>query len=90
MSEGRLTAEEFDVMKSHATIGADAINKAMVQALGLMGQVYGLVGILVGIESADERDLAEHFDLAQGFFWSQPLGIEQLGSASAVSEATAL
>lgn len=33
LKPGRLTAEEFDVMKSHATIGADAINKAMVQAI---------------------------------------------------------
>lgn len=65
-------------------------NKAMVQALGLMGQVYGLVGILVGIESAEERELADHFDLAQGFFWSQPVDIEQLGTAAAVNEATAI
>jgi putative two-component system response regulator len=33
LKPGRLTAEEFEIMKGHPTIGADAIDKAMVQAL---------------------------------------------------------
>ena len=32
LKPGRLTAEEFDIMKTHARIGADAIAKAMQQA----------------------------------------------------------
>ena len=33
LKPGRLTPEEFEIMKSHAMIGADAINKAMAQAI---------------------------------------------------------
>jgi putative two-component system response regulator len=33
LKPGRLTAEEYETMKAHPTIGADAINKAMEQAL---------------------------------------------------------
>jgi putative two-component system response regulator len=33
LKPGRLTAEEFEIMKTHTTIGADAITKAMEQAL---------------------------------------------------------
>lgn len=33
LKPGRLTAEEFEIMKTHTTIGADAITKAMAQAL---------------------------------------------------------
>ena len=33
LKPGRLTAEEFEIMKTHTTIGADAIHKAMEQAL---------------------------------------------------------
>ncbi len=33
LKPGRLTVEEFEIMKSHPGIGADAINKAMAQAL---------------------------------------------------------
>jgi putative two-component system response regulator len=33
LKPGRLTAEEFEIMKTHTTIGADAINKAMEQSL---------------------------------------------------------
>jgi putative two-component system response regulator len=32
LKPGRLTAEEFEIMKTHTTIGADAITKAMEQA----------------------------------------------------------
>ncbi len=32
LKPGRLTAEEFEIMKTHASIGADAITKAMQQA----------------------------------------------------------
>ena len=34
LKPGKLTTEEFEVMKTHARIGADAINKAMEQAIG--------------------------------------------------------
>ena len=37
LKPGRLTAEEFEIMKGHATIGADAIDKAMVQAAASAG-----------------------------------------------------
>ena len=33
LKPGRLMPEEFEIMKSHAMIGADAINKAMAQAI---------------------------------------------------------
>lgn len=33
LKPGRLTPEEFEIMKTHTTIGADAITKAMEQAL---------------------------------------------------------
>jgi putative two-component system response regulator len=33
LKPGRLTVEEFEIMKTHTTIGADAITKAMEQAL---------------------------------------------------------
>ena len=33
LKPGRLTAEEFEIMKTHTTIGAEAISKAMEQAL---------------------------------------------------------
>ena len=33
LKPGRLTGEEFDIMKAHPTIGADAIEKAMNQAM---------------------------------------------------------
>ena len=33
LKPGRLSAEEFEVMKTHTTIGADAITKAMQQSL---------------------------------------------------------
>ena len=33
LKPGRLTAEEFEIMKTHAAIGADAISKAMQDAL---------------------------------------------------------
>ena len=33
LKPGKLTAEEFQIMKKHPVIGADAINKAMAQAL---------------------------------------------------------
>jgi putative two-component system response regulator len=33
LKPGRLTAEEFDIMKAHPVIGADAIEKAMNQAM---------------------------------------------------------
>ena len=33
LKPGRFTAEEFEIMKTHTTIGADAITKAMAQAL---------------------------------------------------------
>lgn len=33
LKPGRLTVEEFEIMKAHPTIGADAIEKAMTQAL---------------------------------------------------------
>lgn len=39
LKPGRLTPEEFEIMKSHAMIGADAINKAMEQAIAACADV---------------------------------------------------
>ncbi|WP_374267389.1 two-component system response regulator [Zoogloea sp.] len=50
LKPGRLTPEEFETMKSHATIGADAIAKAMQQAIASAGP-----------EAAEQAARAFHF-----------------------------
>lgn len=37
LKPGKLTADEFETMKQHATIGADAIGKAMAQSVASVG-----------------------------------------------------
>ena len=44
LKRGRLTADEFEIMKAHPAIGADAIDKAMEQALESADEAVGSPG----------------------------------------------
>ena len=59
---GRLTPEEFEIMKTHPTIGSDAINRAMEQALaGVDDDVAELAGGAFGfLQVANEISLGHH------------------------------
>lgn len=62
LKPGRLTVEEFEIMKSHPTIGAEAINKAMAQALaGTDGETAELAsGAFAFLHIAREISLGHH------------------------------
>ncbi len=59
---GKLTAEEFETMKTHARIGADAINKAMQQAIAGADDnaAEQAVGAFAFMKAATEISLCHH------------------------------
>ena len=62
LKPGKLTAEEFEIMKTHAQIGADAINKAMEQALAGADDnaAEQAVGAFAFMQVATEISLSHH------------------------------
>ena len=62
LKPGRLTPEEFSIMKSHPVIGADAITKAMEQALSGVapGGAEQATGAFRFLEIAREISLGHH------------------------------
>ncbi|WP_295384876.1 two-component system response regulator [uncultured Thiodictyon sp.] len=62
LKPGRLTAEEFAIMKLHPTIGANAIDKAMHQALAAADDAAAeqAVGAFAFLEVAREISLNHH------------------------------
>lgn len=64
LKPGRLTPEEFSIMKSHPVIGADAITKAMEQALSGVapGGAEQATGAFRFLEIAREISLGHHED----------------------------
>jgi putative two-component system response regulator len=62
LKPGKLTAEEFEIMKTHAQIGADAINKAMEQALAGADDnaAEQAVGAFAFMQVATEISLGHH------------------------------
>ena len=62
LKPAKLTAEEFEIMKTHARIGADAINKAMEQALAGADDnaAEQAVGAFAFMQVATEISLSHH------------------------------
>lgn len=62
LKPGRLTAEEFTIMKTHPVIGAEAITKAMDQAMRSLGNQGGEypAGAFAFLEVAREISLGHH------------------------------
>ncbi|OGT57922.1 MAG: two-component system response regulator [Gammaproteobacteria bacterium RIFCSPHIGHO2_12_FULL_63_22] len=62
LKPGRLTPEEFEVMKTHAAIGADAISKAMQDALAAadVGMAAQASGAFAFLQVAREIALSHH------------------------------
>ena len=62
LKPGKLTVEEFDIMKKHPVIGADAINKAMEQALtgADAAMVEQAAGAFAFLRVAQEISLGHH------------------------------
>jgi putative two-component system response regulator len=62
LKPGRLTPEEFDVMKTHATIGANAIERAIAQALAGVaeGEAEQARGAVAFMRVAHEIALGHH------------------------------
>lgn len=62
LKPAKLTAEEFEIMKTHAQIGADAINKAMEQALAGADDnaAEQAVGAFAFMQVATEISLGHH------------------------------
>ncbi len=62
LKPGKLTTEEFQIMKSHPTIGAEAIGKAMDQALAGSDEiaVEQALGAFAFLQIASEISLGHH------------------------------
>jgi putative two-component system response regulator len=61
LKPGKLTAEEFEIMKTHAQIGADAIKKAMDQVLdGVAGAAEHAGRAFAFLRAAHEIALGHH------------------------------
>jgi putative two-component system response regulator len=62
LKPGKLTVEEFEIMKTHPTIGAEAISKAMDQALAGSDEVSvdQALGAFAFLQIASEISLGHH------------------------------
>jgi EAL domain-containing protein (putative c-di-GMP-specific phosphodiesterase class I) len=64
-----------------ARLGTEAEATAIVTAVTHLGQALNLTTVAEGVESADQRAQLQLIgcELAQGFYWSEPVPADELG-----------